>query len=646
MSQKDLRKARPFFLVPLGDAGLPGISNLVLQNIKAHVAQSKKVTDIFVLSHGWHRNLFTGVTAYDRLLSRFLFLFYRGRLQKTPSASPPLDFNPMLIALHWNSDPGDDRWTDKSGRRHKASFLANVQEQFVPGPIGEAQFQSDFEDIFEFMTQISAANLNATDPGLDGLASQLTDKLAQYEPRYCPSSAASCDDKVTLLWRCYAESQAKALLGDQNKTPKPVGNTIDALSALGKFIIGLAGLGLVGQLFNKPLAELGRLIAGGWTNLIVSLYGSTDAPAWVHALAGLGMYSVSVSVLFGLLYLWKPVSQHVLRIKQPAGVSIPGLVFYVPLQILVLLPLIVGLLITFIFRSMLVLLGPLASLIWGDWSYTYWAAGGFIAYSVLMSALGLPVPRLFDEKAGSRKGAMSVWRYRSAQLARVPVQLIRPLISPDSRVLGFIEVIDSQIAFYEMQLKGTRMGEKAAHFLDRLVKETFAGREDDPVRIHLIGHSFGGLVVANAARSYLMGNPSKSAVVRSLCLVQAAMASNWFEGQKDWLSGIKGAVSCIYSAKDTANGFYYPLANNGRMAAGFVGLCNTPPHVVDLGKGGIFSMLVAPPPLKAMAPPPPPLVYNLDASRLIYEGGMATGGGHDDIFKDDVVHLLWSACSI
>jgi hypothetical protein len=57
-------------------------------------------------------------------------------------------------------------------------------------------------------------------------------------------------------------------------------------------------------------------------------------------------------------------------------------------------------------------------------------------------------------------------------------------------------------------------------------------------------------------------------------------------------------------------------------------------------------MLVAPPPLKDMALPPPPKVYNLDASRLIYEGGVALGGGHDDVFKDDVVHLLWSACSL
>ena len=34
---------------------------------------------------------------------------------------------------------------------------------------------------------------------------------------------------------------------------------------------------------------------------------------------------------------------------------------------------------------------------------------------------------------------------------------------------------------------------------------------------------------------------------------------------------------------------------------------------------------------------------NLDASRLIFGGTVATGGGHSLIHKDDVVHLVWSA---
>ncbi len=43
---------------------------------------------------------------------------------------------------------------------------------------------------------------------------------------------------------------------------------------------------------------------------------------------------------------------------------------------------------------------------------------------------------------------------------------------------------------------------------------------------------------------------------------------------------------------------------------------------------------------------PRPLLLNLDASRLIYEGDKATGGGHDDIFKDDVVNLAWAVTRV
>ena len=41
-----------------------------------------------------------------------------------------------------------------------------------------------------------------------------------------------------------------------------------------------------------------------------------------------------------------------------------------------------------------------------------------------------------------------------------------------------------------------------------------------------------------------------------------------------------------------------------------------------------------------------PLVLNLDGSRIIFEGGIALGGGHGDIFKDDVVHLVWSVTTL
>ena len=36
------------------------------------------------------------------------------------------------------------------------------------------------------------------------------------------------------------------------------------------------------------------------------------------------------------------------------------------------------------------------------------------------------------------------------------------------------------------------------------------------------------------------------------------------------------------------------------------------------------------------------LFLTIDASRMIYEGAQGSGGGHSDIYKDDVTHLLWA----
>jgi hypothetical protein len=124
------------------------------------------------------------------------------------------------------------------------------------------------------------------------------------------------------------------------------------------------------------------------------------------------------------------------------------------------------------------------------------------------------------------------------------------------------------------------------------------------------------------------------------------------------LGCLDGALACVYSRYDSANGFYYPVANHGRLAAGYVGLyCkdkNEEPYDLPV-KGrddqeGLFASLTTPPALlplltalkKARNATTSEWIVNLDASRFIYEGSVATGGGHGDIFKDDLIHLAWA----
>lgn len=655
-AQEDLRRARPYFLVPLGDAGLPGISKSVRDDIvkyrnalkaeATNTAENQVFTDIYVFSHGWHRNLLSGVAAYDRLITRFSLLMNRGRLSQTPSVSPPVPFNPLFIAFHWNSDPGDDRWTDKSGRRHKDSFIKNCQDGFMVHPQSEATFLTDFEDLFEFMSQISASSLDAMDLKLDPLASNLTDALKKYEIRYCPKEAPmTLDQKVSFVWKCYFESQNQAFLTDQQQKAKPVGDPGNAVGALVKFLIGL--LGIMVFLGFLPLPKIWSFLEGRWDSFLHVVTGSEaqNVGPLPRLVLGSGLYIGAIVVLAFLLWLlwWGQFYRHDNE-KRGQGTSIIALLPWLPLQIMTTLPVLVGLATTFIFRTGLVWVFFIAAYLL-EMPLIAWAGAGVgLLWSLVMSLAGRPVPGLFDEKADSRKELLFPWRDWMAKLARLPIRWLRDLMSEESPIMRAAEAMDAQFAFFEMQRKGCTVGKEAGLFLRDLVNDLGINKSEDTVDIHLIGHSFGGLVVANAAREFARGFDEKktSAKLKSVCLVQAAMASNWFQNEEKLLGAITGAVSCVYSQYDTANGFYYPVANNGRLAAGYVGLCNVCVESAQLGKGGAFAMLVAPPPLPDMMPKPCSVV-NLDASRLIYEGAIATGGGHSDIFKDDIVNLIWSA---
>jgi hypothetical protein len=60
-------------------------------------------------------------------------------------------------------------------------------------------------------------------------------------------------------------------------------------------------------------------------------------------------------------------------------------------------------------------------------------------------------------------------------------------------------------------------------------------------------------------------------------------------------------------------------------------------------------MVVRAPDLKSLALQPAagdPYLLNIDASRLCYAGSPAAGGGHDDVFKDDVVNLIWAVTRV
>jgi hypothetical protein len=116
-----------------------------------------------------------------------------------------------------------------------------------------------------------------------------------------------------------------------------------------------------------------------------------------------------------------------------------------------------------------------------------------------------------------------------------------------------------------------------------------------------------------------------AATMESLTLLLPAMTSHWFEREDHLQETIRGTIACLHSRHDTANGFFYPLANHGQRSAGFNGLDGIE-HVTSATSRSADSF---------------PRLVNRDLSDVCCSGSPLAGGGHGDIFKDDVLHVVW-----
>lgn len=648
----DVREMRPYFLVPLLEVGTDAGRREVIDAIRAF-ADDEPFTDVFVLSHGWHRNLFAGVAAYDRLLSRMSSLFRRGVLD---AGSAP--FSPLFLAFHWHSDTGEDEWFDPAGRRSKTAFLEAAQRSFdrCPGT-DEGTFLNDFEDLFSLFAQVSAPDVPSLDPELDANARRLTDALAnRYEVR--AGANASLPEKVSLAWTCYFEAEARSVLEDQGERAAPSVGFRGAVAALSRFVVAAVGVGALAgfALGGSWRAGLGALesaleaflslpgisdvarpvrpYADALEHWLSNLWqGFANSPWHFQALAVLALASVVLAASAGLTSLrWGNASR---------GSSLPALVAWLPLQLACAAPLLAVSAATFLFRGTLPVVAGLvaAASLWRAptaWTSWLWAA------TFLVTLAGL---RPSSERMA--QGRAPGWTVRDAlaSVARAPLAWLRAALPADSRYHAVANVLENQMAFFEMQRKGVLAGSEAGGFLDDLLTSCDAVRT---ARIHLVGHSFGGLVMQNAARTLARKRPGQTPL-HSLTLLQSATGTDWFFREEDARKAFRGSIACVFSAYDFANGFYYPFANHARMAAGYVGLhrVGDPPRVPPtLGRGGRLASLVHPPDLRGWlstrGAQGRPWLLNLDASRMISEGPAAVGGGHDDVFKDDVVHLIWA----
>lgn len=220
--------------------------------------------------------------------------------------------------------------------------------------------------------------------------------------------------------------------------------------------------------------------------------------------------------------------------------------------------------------------------------------------------------------------------------------------------LGGILSLLQQLSFWKMKDRARRFGETSGFELLTTLQRAAAGRD---VRFHLMGHSFGCIVMS----ATVAGPGGRGTLVRpvdSLALVQGAF-SLWSycpaipvtPGQGGYFASIlaerklAGPVITTQSEFDTAVGRRYPLGAGvarqvsfapGELpkygAVGTFGIRGPKLDVVDL------EML----PADATYAFAPGKVYNLDSSRYICEGG-GLSGAHSDIARPEVAHGVWQA---
>lgn len=212
-----------------------------------------------------------------------------------------------------------------------------------------------------------------------------------------------------------------------------------------------------------------------------------------------------------------------------------------------------------------------------------------------------------------------------------------------------------QLSFWKMKDRARVVGETGGSRL--LIDLQQKVPPDKDVRFHLVGHSFGCIVVS----SMLLGPAGQSVLlkpVHSVSLLQGAL-SLWSycadipvsKGKKGYFRSViaaekvAGPILATQSEHDSAVGTWYPLAAGVKHQVSFA-----PGELPKYGALGTFGargpgievvdqkMLV----LDQLYNFKPGKFYNLNASQFICKGG-GFSGAHSDIAKPQVAHAVWSA---
>jgi hypothetical protein len=209
------------------------------------------------------------------------------------------------------------------------------------------------------------------------------------------------------------------------------------------------------------------------------------------------------------------------------------------------------------------------------------------------------------------------------------------------------------LTFWSMKRRARSFGEGGAHRLLGVLQA--AAPDDRLVRFHLVGHSFGCIVVS----ACVSGPPGREAQpVDSLVLAQGAL-SLWSYCSRipavPNLSGyfhplvaqrlVSGPIITTRSIHDRAVGSFYPLGAGAAREVDF-----GPGELPKYGGLGTFGAQGPGVTIEELTMRPvsegysfrPETVYNLEASDVI-KNGSGPSGAHSDICHPEVAHAAWEA---
>lgn len=210
------------------------------------------------------------------------------------------------------------------------------------------------------------------------------------------------------------------------------------------------------------------------------------------------------------------------------------------------------------------------------------------------------------------------------------------------------------LSFWRMRERARQFGQGAVH---DLLKEIRSETKESPVRLHLVGHSFGCIVVSSA----VLGSSPKgdtALTVNSLTLLQGALSQFAFCQDNPTYSGhqgeyhpiiehIQGPMVITWSKWDFAVGYWYPIAARlwefgekpkaGSDPYGALGCFGAngngiSPSKLQMVKGQTTF------PLRARQ------VFNVDASEVIADLARdPKSGAHCDLAHPELAELVWQA---